>query len=269
MIKLGFIGCGNMGEAMVAGAIQSGYIESNKIIISTKTEKSGKRISEKYDVILGKDNADVAKRSKILILAVKPNMYKQIIDEIGDLIPSGTIVMGIAPSFTINKLKKLLGRDDLKIVRAMPNVPSMVGSGIAGISFDEKFSTEEKNEIINLFKSFGDAIEIKENLMKTIGSVTGSSPAFIYMLIEAMAEATILMGIPAKDAYKLAAKAVEGTAKMVLESDKHPAELRDNICSAGGTTIEGVISLEKNGFKGNIIEAMIKSAEKFQKMENE
>lgn len=265
MKKLGFIGCGNMGEAMLSGALKGGFANCKDVYVHTRSSKSLEEINKKYGVIMGADNRDVAKNAKIIILAVKPNIYKKVIEEIRDAVSADSIIIAIAPGFSIDLLKSTFNKE-VKIARAMPNTPAMVGCGITGICFSDNITEDEKKEVIDFFNCFGETIEVKENLMMAVGSVSGSSPAFVYMLIEAMADGAVSMGMPRKDAYRFAAKAVEGSAKMVLETGKHPGELKDAVCSPGGTTIEGVIELEKNGFRGDIIQAMIKSADKFQSL---
>lgn len=266
MKKIGFIGCGNMGEAMLSGALNSGFVKSNDVIVHTKSKENIQRLKEKYNITIAKDNKDVAEKAKIIILAVKPNIYREVIEEIKDKTDKDSIIIAIAPSFSINVIKTMFEKD-IKVARAMPNTPAMIGCGITGVSFSENMNMEERKEILEFFTSFGHAVEVKEELMKAVGSVSGSSPAFIYMLIEAMADGAVLLGMARKDAYKFAAKAVEGAARMVLESEKHPGELKDAVCSPGGTTIEGVVKLEEKGFRSSIIEAMLKSADKFHSME--
>jgi len=267
MKKLGFIGCGNMGEAMVAGALKGRFAKGEDIIVHTKSRESLEKLNEKYGIVMGKDNKDVAENSKIIILAVKPNIYREVIEEIKDSVSEESVVIAITPSFSVNSIKIMFDKD-IKVVRAMPNTPAMVGCGMTGICFSDSMTIEERDEVINFFNCFGETIEVKEELMKAVGSVSGSSPAFIYMLIEAMADGAVMMGMSRKDAYRFAAKAVEGSAKMVLETGKHPGDLKDAVCSPGGTTIKGVIELDRNGFKGNIVQAMIESANKFEEMES-
>jgi len=268
MKRLGFIGCGNMGEAMLSGALKGGFVAGEDVIVHTNTEKRLTELAEKYGIVKGKDNKDVARNSRIVILAVKPNVYDKVMDEIKDEIHEDSIIVTVAPSFSIDLVKERLGKD-VKVARSMPNTPALVGCGVSGICFSDNMKDDEKKEVIELFNCFGLTIEVKEGLMKAVGSVSGSSPAFIYMLIEAMADGAVLLGIPRKDAYVFAAKSVEGAARMVLETGKHPGELKDAVCSPGGTTIEGVVELDKNGFRGTIVQAMIKSAEKFKRMEEE
>lgn len=268
MKRLGFIGCGNMGEAMLSGALKGGFVSGEDVIVHTNTEKRLTELATKYGIVKGQDNRDVARNSRIVVLAVKPNMYEKVIEEIKDGVHENSIIVAIAPSFSIDLVKKRFGKD-VKVARAMPNTPALIGCGVSGICFSSNMGADDKKEVLDLFNCFGLAIEVEEGLMKAVGSVSGSSPAFIYMLIEAMADGAVLLGLPRKVAYKFAAKAVEGAARMVLETGKHPGELKDAVCSPAGTTIEGVVELEKNGFMGNIIEAMLKSAEKFERMEEE
>lgn len=266
MKKIGFIGCGNMGEAMLSGALNNGFVKKEDVIVYTKSIENLERLNKKYNIVMAKDNKDVAENARINVLAVKPDIYSEVIEEIKDKTSKDSIVIAIAPNFSINVIKSMFDKD-VKVARAMPNTPAMIGCGITGICFSDNMTIEERKEILKFFTSFGEVIEVKEDLMKAVGSVSGSSPAFIYMLIEAMSDGAVLLGIPRKDAYRFAAKAVEGAAKMVLETGKHPGELKDAVCSPGGTSIEGIIKLEEKGFRSGIIEAMLKSAEKFYSME--
>lgn len=266
-MKIGFVGCGNMGEAMLRGIIDSKFAYAKDINIHSNTEKTMQYLKDKYGVNICVSNSEVAKLSQLVILAVKPNLYEKVISEIKQDIPESAIVLGITPAYTISAMEELIGRKDVKIARAMPNTPCLVSEGMTGVAFSDDFSEADKEYVKKLFQSFGDIIEIEENLMGAIGSLSGSSPAFIYMLIEAMGEAGIEMGFKAQDAYRISAKSVLGSAKMVLNTDEHPAKLRDNVCSAGGTTIAGVNIFEQNGFKGNIIEAMKASLKRFKELE--
>ncbi len=265
MKKLGFIGCGNMGEALLAGAIRSGYVNGEEVIVNTRTREKLEELHKKYGVVMAGDNRDVVKQAQITVLGIKPNVYHEVVQEIKAAVSPDTILITMAPSFTISLLKKLVG-NSVKVVSAVPNTPAMIGQGVTGICFPGDITDGEKAEITAFFNGAGITIEVDESLMKAVGSVSGSSPAFVYMLIETMADGAVLLGIPRKEAYQFAAKAVEGSAKMVLESGKHPGVLKDAVCSPGGSTIEGVAALEKEGFRNSILQAMSKSAEKYQDM---
>ena len=268
MKKVGFIGCGNMGEAMLLGSIRGGFASGDQIIAFDAFGKEKlERLNKDHGVAIAESNLDIAKNARIIVLSVKPDVYHLVIDEIKDAVTEDTIVVTIAPSFTREVIQSMFGKD-VKVARAMPNTPALVECGVTGVCFTDNISTDERKEVVELFSCFGEAIEVKEELIKAVCSVSGSGPAYIYVLIEAMADGAVLMGMSRKDAYIFAAKTVEGAAKMVLETGKHPGELKDAVCSPGGTSIAGVAELERNGFKGNIIKGMMKAGERFQEMED-
>ena len=264
---LGFIGCGNMGRAMLAGALNAGLTTPERISVHTHTDAHQQKIAADYGVQALASNRDVAAESEIIVLAVKPNIYKDVILDIRDVLTAGQIVVAIAPAYSIRSIAALVDNDAVAIARAMPNTPAQIGQGMAGLCFSKNMSTEQQAAVTAFFESFGKVAIVREDTMHAVGSVSGSSPAFVYMVIEAMAEGAIKLGIPAKDAYIFAAQSVYGAAALVLESGEHPAVLRDAVCSAGGTTIAGVAALEKDGFKAALIDAMDASSEKFLAME--
>lgn len=254
MNKIGFIGIGNMGYAMIKGIVDS-LNDVELVYTDVNKEKLEQVKSEiKFDYV--NSNSECVKNSKYVILAVKPQYYKQVLDDIKEVVTNNHIIISIAPGINIEYLKENLG-EDIKIVRAMPNTPALVGQGMSAVSFsDDNYEIIEKEMVNNIFKSFGDMVELPEHLMNAVVAVSGSSPAYVYMFIEAMADAGVLFGLPRDISYKLAAGSVLGSAKMVLETGKHPGELKDAVCSPGGTTIEAVKELEKNGFRSSVIEAM-------------
>ncbi|GMQ64499.1 pyrroline-5-carboxylate reductase [Vallitalea maricola] len=254
MGKVGFIGTGNMGYAMMKG-----IVDSLKDVELLYTDVNKKRLEEiKSDIGFNyvNSNGECVEKSKYVILAVKPQYYTQVLDDIKEAITNQHIIISIAPGIKIDDLKNKLG-NETKIVRAMPNTPALVGQGMSAISFsDDDYAADQKDMVTSIFKSFGEVVELPEHLMNAVVAVSGSSPAYVYMFIEAMADAGVLFGLPRDTSYKLAAGAVLGSAKMVLETGKHPGELKDAVCSPGGTTIEAVSELEKNGFRSAVIEAM-------------
>jgi pyrroline-5-carboxylate reductase len=266
---LGLIGCGNMGEAMLSGAISSGWVKANEVLVHTKTTSRMEELKGKYNIRIAESNAAVASEADLLILAVKPIVYEEAIMQIKSFLKDGAILLGIAPAYSISMLQKLIANEKVKIARSIPNTPALIGKGIAGVCFSSEMGADDKELVLGLFNSFGTGIEIREELMPAVGTLTGSGPAYVYMFIEAMAQAGIKLGIPAKDAYKLAAGTLEGSALMVDKTGKHPAKLRDEVCSPGGTTIEGVATLEKKGFGGIVMEAVEASTEKFLRMQRE
>ncbi len=265
--KIGFIGCGNMGSAILEGLIKSGFVNSDEIIVSTKTESSSKKIKDEYNVLTTLDSKMVAREAETLILAVKPNMYKQIVEEIEGELTEDKLIITIAAGITINNMEEWLG-DDAKIIRTMPNTPALVGEAMSAVCPNKNISKEELEYCKKIFESFGECVELEEKYFDGFIAVAGSSPAYVYMFIEAMADGAVKLGIPRTKAYKMAAQSVLGSAKMVLETGKHPGELKDSVCSPAGTTIEAVAELEKLGFRNSVIQAMDKCAEKSKNMHN-
>jgi pyrroline-5-carboxylate reductase len=197
----------------------------------------------------------VVKNSDILVLAVKPQFYEAAINSVKEFIRDEQVIISIAPGKTLEWVTQCFGKA-IKLVRIMPNTPALVGEGMTGACRNALVSDEEYNKVLDILGSFGVVETISENLMDVCVSVSGSAPAYVFMMIEAMADGAVADGMPRDKAYKFAAQAVLGSAKMVLETGKHPGELKDQVCSPGGTTIEAVRVLEDKGFRSSIIEAM-------------
>lgn len=265
MKKIGFIGCGNMSQAMIGGIIKSKTFESKDIIVSDLNKNNLEIMENKYGVSTTTDNLKVAKESDILILAIKPNLYNIVISQIKDSIKSSVIIVTIAAGKSIESTEMTFGKK-IKVVRVMPNTPALVGEGMSSMVPNKLVETEELEEIRKIFESFGKTEIVEEKLMDVVTSVSGSAPAYVYMFIEAMADGAVLDGMPRDKAYKMAAQTVLGSAKMVLETGMHPGQLKDMVCSPGGTTIEAVTILEEKGLRSAVITAMKKCTEKSKKM---
>ena len=225
MAQFGFIGMGNMGYAMLNGVL--GEFAPGQIIFTTPHKEKCEKISAQTGVKYAESNAECA----------------------------------IAPGITIDSIKGKLG-GSVRVVRAMPNTPALVGEGMTGISYNkEEFTIEERDTIEQFFQSFGEVVTVPEHLMSAVVCASGSSPAYAYMFIEALADSVVKYGIPRQDAYKLAAQTLLGSAKMVLQTGEHPGKLKDNVCSPAGTTIQGVAALEEYGFRNAVIKATDKCYE--------
>lgn len=254
-MKLGFIGTGNMASAIMGGIIKNQIIPANEIIGADVMEAGRKRVKEQFGIQVTADNHEVVRNSDVVILSVKPQFYAEVIAEIKDDVREDQIIITIAPGKTLAWLKEQFGKN-VKIVRTMPNTPALVGEGMTAACPNEYMTKEEITYVLTLLESFGRVEIIPERLMDTVVSVSGSSPAYVFMFIEAMADAAVSGGMPRAQAYQFAAQAVLGSAKMVLETGKHPGELKDMVCSPAGTTIEAVRVLEEKGFRSSVIEAM-------------
>ena len=266
-MKIGFIGLGNMATAMIGGIIKNKIVAPSDIIGSSKTEKSRQKAKDSFSINCVASNTECAKESDILVLSVKPQMYQDVIEEIRDSIKNDCIIVSIAPGKTINWLQEQFNADKMlkvrrRIVRCMPNTPALVLEGCTGVCKDDSVSDQDFETVIEILNGFGKAYEVTESQMDAVVAVSGSSPAYVFMMIEAMADAAVLEGIPRAKAYEFAAQAVLGSAKMVLELGKHPAELKDMVCSPAGTTIEAVKVLEEKGFRSALIDAMVACADK-------
>jgi pyrroline-5-carboxylate reductase len=253
--KVGFIGCGNMANAIIGGIIKNAGIKPVDIIAADANEAATKSAAAKHKICVTGNNSAAAVNSEILFLSVKPQFYEAVIIEIRDVLPKDQIIITIAPGKTLSWLAERLG-DDKKIIRTMPNTPALIGEGVTGVCRNENVTDTEFTYAMSILSSFGIAEEIPEHLMDAVVSVSGSSPAYVFMMIEAMADAAVADGMPRAQAYKFAAQAVAGSARMVLETGKHPGELKDMVCSPAGTTIEAVRVLEQTGFRSSLMSAM-------------
>lgn len=258
---IGFIGCGNMATAMISGIIDAKIVDKSKIFASKRNEEQLNDIHVKYGINVTTDNKKVANKSDILFLSVKPNVYETVINEIKDDVKENVIIVIIAAGKSLEAVEKLFGKK-LKMVRTMPNTPALVGEAMTALCSNDMMSDAEMDEIKSIFNSFGKVEVVGENLFDTVTAVSGSSPAYVYMFIEAMADAAVAGGMPRKQAYKFAAQAVLGSAKMVLDTGIHPGELKDMVTSPGGTTIDAVIELEKTGMRNSVMQAVLKCMEK-------
>lgn len=254
-MKIGFIGLGNMASAMIGGILKKELYSAEDIIGSDKSEDSVQKAAKTFGIHTTTDNLEVAQTADVLILAVKPQFFPEVIAQIKGEVREETLIISIAPGKTMEWIMEHFGRE-LKLVRCMPNTPALVGEGCTGFCCYKLVSEEEQAQAAAILGSFGRAYQVPENLLDTVVGISGSSPAYVFMFIEAMADAAVEQGMPRAQAYKFAAQAVMGSAKMVLETGKHPGELKDMVCSPAGTTIKAVRVLEKEGLRSAVIEAM-------------
>ncbi|RXE60101.1 pyrroline-5-carboxylate reductase [Acetivibrio mesophilus] len=252
---IGFIGAGNMGSAMITSIAKSDILPAENILVFDVDKNKLSILRENTGITILDSALETAQKADIIILAVKPNMVKTILNDIKPAIDNKKILVSVAVGIPIKFYKGIIG-EDKKFIRTMPNTPALVGEGMTLMCCDKNVDEKEAEQVKRIFECFGKVEFLEEKLMSEVTAVTGSSPAYVFMFIEAMADAAVLSGIPRNLAYKLSSQAVLGSAKMVLETGKHPGELKDQVCSPAGTTIEAVSSLEKNRFRYAIIEAM-------------
>lgn len=253
MALIGMIGVGNMGFPMLSCASES-FVKSD-LLFTTKTKQRMEYVKEQLGIDYAQDNKELVSKSKYVVLAVKPQYYNEVLLEIKDVVTTDQIIITVAPGIAIDDIKRTLEKD-VKVVRSMPNTPALVGEGMSGICYsNDKFEESEIEVVEKFFGSFGKFEVFEERLMDAVVCASGSSPAYVYMFIEALADSVVRCGIPRNQAYNMVAQTVLGSAKMVLETKEHPGVLKDQVCSPAGTTIEGVAALEEYGFRNSILKA--------------
>ncbi len=259
-MKVGLIGIGNMGKALIRGILSRGELQPGDILASSGLREEEEKAAEEFGICVTPENKAAADGADILILAVKPQVIDGVMEEVRGSLAEKTVVLSIAAGVTLERLQNGLGVE--KLTRAMPNTPALIGEGTTAVSFTEKVTEEEKTRVIGLLAGCGSVHEIPEKLMDAVVGISGSSPAYVFMFIEAMADAGVQAGMPRALAYSFAAGAVAGSAKLMLQSGKHPGELKDMVTSPAGTTIEAVRVLEERGFRGAVMDAVLAAAEK-------
>ena len=270
MIRIiGMIGTGNMGSAILRGIVEADYIKAGQIIAYDTSTRRIRELEEDIPgIICARDCVEVAEQADLIILAIKPIYVQDVLDEIHSAL-DGKAVLSIAAGWTVKMLQSALVGTTATYLRVMPNTPALVGEGMTAICDDTTFLKEDFDYAKGIFDSIGKTRILPERLFDGVVAVSGSSPAYVYMMIEAMADAAVKEGLPRVYAYEMASQSVLGSALMVLSSGTHPAALKDAVCSPGGTTIEAVEELERKGFRAAIMDAMGACARKSREMAKE
>jgi pyrroline-5-carboxylate reductase len=256
MSKIAFIGAGNMAEALIKGLISSKLFKSDQILIRDIAKKRVDHIKSTYKVKIANDSKQLSKESDIIVLAVKPNHISKVVNEIKTDMTSKKILISIAAGIPTTLISELLNKKS-KIVRVMPNTPALVLAGASVLYCNENVNSKERERVKKIFESVGIAYIVEdEALLDPATGLSGSGPAYVSIFIEALSDGGVKMGLPRDMAHRLAAQTVYGTAKMIIESDMHPAQFKDKVSSPGGTTIEGVHRLEEGGFRSSTISAV-------------
>jgi len=246
-----FVGAGNIASAIIGGITKDNYISKEAIVIYDVSSKVSQNYENKGFKVANSLNESLD--SDVIFLTVKPQFYESVLSEMKNI--RNKLIVTVAPGITINKVKSFLDSSN-KVIRTMPNTPLMVGEGMTVIAGEDGVLKEQLKFVTDMFSKSGKVITLKEEFIDAAVGVFSSSPAYVYMFIEALADGGVFNGIDRNTALSLAAQAVYGSAKMVLESGMHPAELKDMVCSPNGTTIRAVKALEDNGFRSSILNAM-------------
>jgi pyrroline-5-carboxylate reductase len=264
-LTIGFLGAGKMATALAKGFIQANLAGAEQILASDPIEAARSSLAREVGANVTASNADVLKFASVLVLAVKPNQVADVLAEIRSLWTADHLLISIAAGVTLAKLESALG-SGARVVRVMPNTPALVGASATAYAPGKNATAADGQLTQKLFASVGVAFQLKEPLLDAVTGLSGSGPAYIYLIIEALSDGGVAAGLPRDVATRLAAQTVFGSAKMVLETGQHPGALKDMVASPGGTTIEGLHELEKAGLRGALMNAVRAAAEKSRKL---
>ena len=261
-MQYGFLGCGNMGGA-VAKALSK---TTTDILLTSKSVSSASRLADELGCQSTESNLLVAQSCDVIFLAVKPQMLRDVLTPLADVLQSRKpLLVSMAAGYTIAQLEEMVG-GILPIIRIMPNTPVAIGKGMTTYCFNHLVTEDMITDLLTALQASGRFDPIDEKLMDAASAAAGCSPAYAYMFIEAMADGAVSCGLPRAKAMEYAAAALAGAAEMVLASGKHPGALKDAVCSPGGSTIAGVRALEEGGFRGAVMDAIIAAYQKGQQL---
>jgi pyrroline-5-carboxylate reductase len=252
---IGFIGAGNMAEAMIRGLVRGGHIAANRVVASGPRRERLDELVASYGIDVSIDNREVAKRCGLVVLSVKPQIMDKVLREIGDQLKSGTLVVSIAAGVDTETIEAAVA-EGVRVVRAMPNTPALVGAGATAISAGKLASEADLATAKAMFDAVGITVVLEEIHLDAVTGLSGSGPAYIFLILEALADAGVKVGLSRRNAQRLAAQTVMGSAKMLLETNEHPGQLKDMVTSPGGTAIAGLHTLEEGGLRTTLINAV-------------
>jgi pyrroline-5-carboxylate reductase len=259
--KLAVIGVGKLGEALVAGLCKNSKLSKEDISGTVGRETSIERVSNKLGIKVGVDNKAAIKGKEIIILAIKPQNMDRILAEIKDVLSPEQLIISVAASVSTTFVQERLAKG-AAVVRAMPNTPSIINAGMTGLCTGLNVSPEQRNTAEAIFKCVGETVFVDESLMDAVTALSASGPAYLYVVIESLAEAGVKLGIPREISTLLAAQTMYGASRMVLETKAHPALLKDTVTTPAGCTIDGLMELEEGKLRVTLIKAVVKAAER-------
>jgi pyrroline-5-carboxylate reductase len=253
--KYGFIGGGNMGGALIKGLIQSGLAVPSDIYVFEPDQQTAQELADQYRVNLISNNQDLLKQAGVIVLAVKPQVMDQVLGEIGQGLTEKHLLISVAAGVSLGHIQSVLSAS-VPLIRAMPNTPALVLGGASVLSPGAFATRDHMAKALAVFGAVGLAVEMDEKYLDVVTGLSGSGPAYVFVLLEALADGAVRMGLPRREAQLLSAQTVMGAAKLALESDLHTGQLKDMVTSPGGTTIAGLQALENGGFRGVVMEAV-------------
>ena len=253
--KIAFLGGGNMAEALIKGLLAAGAAKADQIFVTDISSDRLEHLKKTYGIIIQKNNGETVEQSGIILLCVKPQVIDRVLEEIAPVADTSKLVISIAAGITIGRMERVLTGKP-RVIRVMPNTPALVLAGAAGLAGGKNATSDDLALALSIFNSVGRSFVVDEKLMDVVTGLSGSGPAYVFEIIDALSDAGVKAGLPRQLALELAAQTVYGAAKMVLETKEQPGRLRDMVTSPGGTTIEGLHALEKGKLRATLMNAV-------------
>jgi pyrroline-5-carboxylate reductase len=263
---IAFIGAGRMGEALIRSLLHSGRVASKQILASDLDAARLRMLADELQIRVAKSNREAVPGAHSVVLAVKPQIVPAVLAELAGAFTSEQTLVSIAAGMTTDSLCQLSGLPPEQVVRVMPNTPALVGAGVAAIAVTPQSDAARVAQVRELFSVVGSVVEVDEKLMDAVTGLSGSGPAFVFQIIEALSDGGVAAGLPRVIATELAARTVLGAARLVLERGEHPAALKDMVASPGGTTIAGLRAMEAKGVRAALIEAVVAAAKRSEEL---
>jgi pyrroline-5-carboxylate reductase len=252
---IGFIGAGNMAEALIRGLVRGGHVPAARITASGPRRERLDELAGSYGIAITLDNRALARNNGLVVLSVKPQIFDKVLREVGDQLQPGTLVVSIAAGVNTEAIERLVP-EAVRVVRAMPNTPALVGAGATAIAPGKHASAADLATAKAMFDAVGISVVLDESHLDAVTGLSGSGPAYIFLILEALSDAGVKVGLSRRNAQLLAAQTVMGSAKMLLETDEHVGRLKDMVTSPGGTAITGLHTLEQGGLRTTLINAV-------------
>jgi pyrroline-5-carboxylate reductase len=253
--SIGVIGAGNMAEALIRGLVRGGHVPAEHVMASNPRMERLEQLQRDYKIQVNTDNKVVARGSELCLLAVKPQIIEKVLREIGDQLKPGTLVISVAAGIGTETIEAAVG-EGVRVIRAMPNTPALVGAGATAISAGKHASESDLATARAVFDAVGITVVLEEHHLDAVTGLSGSGPAYIFLILEALSDAGVKVGLSRRNAQRLAAQTMMGSAKMLLETDEHVGHLKDMVTSPGGTAIAGLHTLEQGGLRTTLINAV-------------
>jgi pyrroline-5-carboxylate reductase len=263
--KIGIIGVGKIGAAIVRGITKAGLVARDQVVASDISEALRRSVEKEIGIAVTPDNGAVCDFADTVILAVKPQIVDPVLKEVADKLGKTKLLISVAAGVPLLRLQANLA-EGARVVRVMPNIPCVVGAAASGYAGGAHATSKDMETVGLILNSFGIALPVEEKYLDAVTGLSGSGPAYVFLFIEALADGGVQVGLSREVALKLALQTVYGSARMALESGKHLGELKDEVTSPGGTTIAGLFALEQKGFRGTVMEAVLSATRRSQEL---